>query len=67
MKMFLCVLRQKTEVFYCDISASHEAKSLRQKITVFYYVPSTKLLRKSKTEAEMESFRTITYGFLLLN
>lgn len=44
---------------------------LRPKINVFYYVPSAKLWRKkqdcSPTKAEMESFRTITYGFLLLN
>ena len=37
------------QVFYCDCTTSHEAKSLRQNIKVFYYVPSAKLLRKNKT------------------
>mgnify|MGYP001855654084 CR=1 FL=1 len=39
----------ETKVFFCDSSISHEAKSLRQKIKVFYYVPSAKLLRNTKT------------------
>lgn len=37
------------QVFYCDCTTSHEAKSLRQKMKVFYYVPSAKLLKKNKT------------------
>ena len=43
------VLRQKKKVFCCETNTSHEAKSLRQKINVFYYVPTTKLFRKNKT------------------
>jgi len=57
-KVSLHILKQKIKVFYCDSSSSHEAKSLRQKI---------KVQDSSPTKAEMESFRTITYIFLLLN
>lgn len=38
----------EAKVFCYDCSASYEAKSLRKKIKVFYYVLSAKLLRKDK-------------------
>jgi len=71
-KMSLHVLRQKIKVFYCDSSTSCEAKSLRQKIKVYLLLlcAQCKIIEEkqdcSPTQSEMESFRIITYGFLLL-
>lgn len=47
--MPLHLLRRKIKVFCCDSGASCEAKPLRQKIKVFFYVSQCKIIGENKT------------------